>query len=71
MSDDGFVIIANVIPNNEESFVSKTGWPHMFYRDPHQLRELFAKAGFGRINDIKADIILNALEVIVPGETNE
>ena len=48
MSDDGFIVIANVMPNREQPFVHKTGWPAMFYRRPEEVRRLLEAAGFSR-----------------------
>ena len=52
MNDNGFIIIANVIPNREQPFVHKTGWPAMFYRKPDEVRRLLTASGFTRSNDI-------------------
>ncbi|HEY4503988.1 MAG TPA: class I SAM-dependent methyltransferase family protein [Candidatus Paceibacterota bacterium] len=52
MNEKGFLIIANVIPNNEYKFVQKTGWPKMYYRKPEELLELLRVSGFKYKNDI-------------------
>jgi len=46
MKNDGVIVIANVMPNPEVSFVHKTGWPQMIYRKPDDLRNLLNSAGF-------------------------
>jgi len=46
MRENGTLIVANVIPNSEMSFVKKTGWPPMFYRTPKNFAQLVSRAGF-------------------------
>lgn len=46
MRENGTLIVANVIPNSEMSFVKKTGWPPMFYRTPENFAQLVSRAGF-------------------------
>jgi len=52
MNENGFIIIANVMPNKEQPFVHKTGWPAMFYRKPEEVRRLLIASGFTHSNDI-------------------
>ena len=42
----GVFIVANIYPNSEMIFVSKTGWPKMYYRTPKDLVSILSKAGF-------------------------
>jgi len=42
----GVFIVANIYPNSERIFVSKTGWPKMYYRTPEDLASILSKAGF-------------------------
>lgn len=42
----GLFIVANVYPNSETSFVTKTGWPHMYYRRPADVERILHKAKF-------------------------
>lgn len=56
----GLLIVANVTPNSETSFVHKTGWPAMYYRTQKELASIIRKAGFS-LND--NDIIVEPLGV--------
>lgn len=42
----GTLLVANVVPNREQPFVHKTGWPHMHYRTANNFAHLVEKAGF-------------------------
>ena len=46
LREGGFIVIANVIPNSEQSFVEKTGWPAMYYRNDKEIRALLQESGF-------------------------
>lgn len=46
MNEGGFIIIANVMPNRERSFVHKTGWPNMIYRKPPEVTNLLIASDF-------------------------
>lgn len=46
LEENGLIIIANVHPNSEVSFVYRTGWPKMYYRKPHELGKILEKSGF-------------------------
>lgn len=59
LNDNGFIIIANVIPNREKPFVHKTGWPAMFYRKPEEVERLIKAAGF----TCSDDVIVEPLEI--------
>jgi len=52
LNEGGFIVIANVIPNREQPFVYKTGWPSMFYRKPKDVRRMLETSGFTSSNDI-------------------
>jgi SAM-dependent methyltransferase len=48
----GTLVLANVHPHDEMSFVSKIGWPKMTYRKPENLRDGLAAAGFEKPPEI-------------------
>lgn len=43
---DGEIIVANVMPNDEMSFIQKTGWPKMYYRTADEFNRLIRESGF-------------------------
>ena len=64
MNKDGFIIIANVIPNREQPFVHKTGWPEMYYREPNEVARLLEASGFiGKNNVIVEPLKIHCVAV--------
>lgn len=48
----GLLVVGNVCPHEEMPFVSKMGWPEMYYRHPDDLARLIAKGGFRMTSEI-------------------
>ncbi|TSC73227.1 MAG: hypothetical protein G01um101470_208 [Parcubacteria group bacterium Gr01-1014_70] len=46
MKTGGALLVANVVPNEEQTFVHKTGWPPMHYRTAPDFAHLVETAGF-------------------------
>jgi len=42
----GLFMVGNIVPNKEQSFISKLGWPKMYYRQAIDLSRLLIKSGF-------------------------
>lgn len=59
LKNDGLFIVANVYPNSEVKFVSKIGWPQMYYRLPQDIESLLRQANFLK----ELTIILEPLKV--------
>ncbi len=59
LSQDGYLITCNIIPNYEEPFVTKAiGWP-LIYRDNQEITELLVASGFEKSNIILTPEPLN------------
>ncbi len=56
----GYFVVANVHPNQEMSFVYKTGWPKMFYRHPENMARLLK---FGKFIESSFDMMLEPFSV--------
>lgn len=52
MKTGSVLLVANVLPNKEQPFVHKTGWPSMYYRTPAELQSILNRAGFKKENDM-------------------
>lgn len=48
----GVLVLGNVHPHEEMAFVSKMGWPAMYYRRPADLARLTVAAGFRNLPEI-------------------
>lgn len=59
MNDGGFIIIANVMHNSEESFIHKAGWPMMEYRKPFDVENILKTSGF----KLSGDIIVEPMKI--------
>lgn len=45
---DGLFMVGNIVPNKEQSFISRMGWPKMYYRSTSDLVRLLEEAGFSK-----------------------
>ena len=52
LKSGGTLVLANVHPHEEMSFVSKMGWPKMTYRRPEDLKKGLLAAGFEKSPEI-------------------
>ena len=52
-------MVGNIVPNQEQSFISKMGWPKMYYRSAADLVRLLTAAGFF---EEKGEIIVEPLK---------
>lgn len=55
LRQDGELIVANIMPNNEAPFIARTGWPAMQYRTYSELAEIILRTGFNKPYDIIAE----------------
>ncbi len=44
----GLFMVGNIVPNKEQPFISKLGWPKMYYRQASDLSRLLIEAGFSK-----------------------
>lgn len=63
----GIFIVANIHPNIEMVFVKKTGWPHMYYRQPEDLIKILQAAGFNS----EQEIIIEPLKIHIIAEVRK
>jgi len=59
LKKDGLFMVGNIIPNKEQSFISKIGWPSMYYRSSDDLARLLIASGF---SEEKGEIIFEPLK---------
>lgn len=46
LKTDGLFLTGNVFPNSEMPFISKIGWPKMYFRTQNDLEQILKNAGF-------------------------
>jgi hypothetical protein len=46
LKKDGLFMVGNIVPNKEQPFIIKLGWPSMYYRSAEELSRLLIKSGF-------------------------
>jgi len=59
LKKDGLFLVGNIVPNKEQPFMSKMGWPKMYYRSSPDLARLLKDAGFP---EEKGEIVLEPLK---------
>lgn len=42
----GLFMVGNIVPNKEQPFISRLGWPEMYYRSASDLSRLLTESGF-------------------------
>ena len=58
MKDAGLFMVGNIVPNKEQPFISRLGWPKMYYRSASDLAQLLIESGF---SEEKGQIIFEPL----------
>ncbi|MEK7562215.1 MAG: methyltransferase domain-containing protein [Patescibacteria group bacterium] len=46
LKKDGLFMVGNIVPNKEQPFILKLGWPKMYYRQAEDLSRLLIESGF-------------------------
>lgn len=46
----GIFMVGNIVPNKEQPFISRLGWPKMYYRSSNELSDILINAGFENKN---------------------
>jgi len=46
LKEGGLFMVGNIVPNKEQPFISRIGWPNMYYRQPADLSRLLIESGF-------------------------
>lgn len=64
LKPDGLFMVGNIIPNKEQPFISRLGWPNMYYRSSSDLEKLLVDSGF---SEEKGKIIFEPLKNHVVG----
>jgi SAM-dependent methyltransferase len=59
LKKDGLFMVGNIVPNKEQPFISKLGWPKMYYRQAIDLSRLLIESGFSKA---KGEIIFEPLK---------
>lgn len=59
LKNNGLFITGNVYPNREMRFISKIGWPDMYYRKVEDIEKILSGSGF---NPEKGEIIFEPLK---------
>ena len=59
LKEGGLFMVGNIVPNKEQPFISRLGWPKMYYREPFDLSRLLAESGF---SEEKEEIIFEPLK---------
>lgn len=59
LKEGGLFMVGNIVPNMEQPFISRLGWPKMYYRSASDLSRLLAQSGF---SEEKGEIILEPLK---------
>jgi len=59
LKQDGLFMAGNIMPNSEQPFILRLGWPKMYYRKAEELSRLLTESGFLQE---KAKIILEPLK---------
>lgn len=59
LKKDGLFMVGNIVSNKEQSFISRMGWPKMYYRSAPDLAQLLEKTGF---SEGKGKIIFEPLK---------
>lgn len=58
LKNNGLFMVGNIVPNKEQPFILKMGWPKMYYRFAPDLSGLLIKSGF---DEKKGKIIIEPL----------
>jgi len=59
LKEDGLFMVGNIVPNKEQPFISRLGWPKMYYREPSDLSRLLTGSGF---SEKKGEVIFEPLK---------
>lgn len=59
LKKDGLFMVGNIVMNKEKPFISRLGWPRMYYRSASGLSKILVSSGF---SDKKGKIILEPLK---------
>mgnify|MGYP001599713278 CR=1 FL=1 len=59
LKESGLFMVGNIVPNKEQPFISRLGWPKMYYREPSDLSRLLTVSGF---SEKKGEIIFEPLK---------
>ena len=59
LKEGGLFMVGNIVPNKEQSFISRLGWPKMYYRSAENLARLLISSGF---SEEKGKIIFEPLK---------
>ncbi len=59
LKEDGLFMVGNIVPNKEQPFISRLGWPKMYYRQPADFSRLLLGSGF---LEEKGEIIFEPLK---------
>lgn len=59
MREKALFMVGNIVPNKEQPFISRLGWPKMYYRQPSDLSRLLSESGFSKE---KGEIIFEPLK---------
>lgn len=59
LKNGGLFMVGNIVPNMEQPFISRLGWPKMYYRQPIDLINLLKNSGF---SEYKGEVILEPLK---------
>jgi len=46
LKQDGIFMVGNIVPNREQPFILRLGWPNMYYRQSRDLSSLLIESGF-------------------------
>jgi chemotaxis methyl-accepting protein methylase len=59
LKENGLFMVGNIVPNKEQPFIIKMGWPKMYYRFAPDLSRLLIESGFSKE---KGEIIIEPLQ---------